>query len=112
MRGLLETMTAATFDLLALGLELEGNRAGAIAYAKARSCAGPRPWALALERLDALTTWTAEVDAVVRDVLEASPACFGFVAVTEYAEAHAAGASSERFGLELGERLAASGWCE
>jgi len=112
MADLLETMTASTFATLTLGLELESDRAGAIAYTKARTTAGPRVWTAVLERLAELDAWTAEVDAVVRDVLEASAECFGFVTVTEYAAAHAAGKSSEAYGLELGNALADSGWCE
>ncbi len=48
--SLLETMVASLVHLITLGHDLHGNRAQAVAYAKARTCAGPRAWTIALER--------------------------------------------------------------
>jgi len=59
-----------------------------------------------------LKAWNSEVDAVVREVLDASAECFGFAPAADYAAARAAGQDAESYGLELGEALAASGWCE
>jgi len=52
MADLVTKMTAGLVELLELGLTLhDGDHAQAVAYAKARTCAGPKVWAIALEAI-------------------------------------------------------------